>query len=501
MKALHPKMRFVLIGLGIIAFISPFWFLQSDSQTTQLSHTEQSVQSEQSAQNGNKESTASSQAGLTGEINLQALPQCNALIQSNDAQQPKGSLESNKPDKSDEPNENVYSHATHGTLPSSVLSSPNSNIAISNTSSDEQTKAHAQTTALRDEPNDHINDQSHTNVQELLDSLSKNSTANSTDPSSATQTSSTLSQAAKTAQAQAKTNEQSQNKGKNLVDGKGQTDAQSHQIADSKQVTENLQDNLSLQQQVDKIVQQKTTLEKAQYAKDLNERENQVNWAVSTIKDSSTIYLADFLSKRGVIVYFGVDVKRKNKPDNDTDITTGPTKLAFPAQKDNGTLSEKSKVKFEYGSGVIYIAKMLHEESGASLYNIATVDTYPREIENLFTYASDQQFNNIRPELTDDQSLDISQFDTIYLCYTIWWQDMPMPVYSFLDKYDLSGKLIIPICLSRDNGFYNTLDKIAAAEPNAQIQKEWLIKPTQLADLDFRQTMRDWLEKLNQDLN
>lgn len=36
------------------------------------------------------------------------------------------------------------------------------------------------------------------------------------------------------------------------------------------------------------------------------------------------------------------------------------------------------------------------------------------------------------------------EYDTIFIGYPIWWYDLPMPVWSFLEEYDLSGKTIIP---------------------------------------------------------
>lgn len=35
-------------------------------------------------------------------------------------------------------------------------------------------------------------------------------------------------------------------------------------------------------------------------------------------------------------------------------------------------------------------------------------------------------------------------YDVIFVGFPIWWYDLPMPVWSFLEEYDLSGKTIIP---------------------------------------------------------
>lgn len=59
--------------------------------------------------------------------------------------------------------------------------------------------------------------------------------------------------------------------------------------------------------------------------------------------------------------------------------------------------------------------------------------------------------------------------DTVFLGYPIWWYDMPMPVYSFLEAYDLSGKTIIPFVTHGGSGLTGTADRIAAAEPGARV--------------------------------
>ena len=40
--------------------------------------------------------------------------------------------------------------------------------------------------------------------------------------------------------------------------------------------------------------------------------------------------------------------------------------------------------------------------------------------------------------------IDFAKIDTLFVGFPIWWYDLPMPVWSFLEEYDLSGKTIIP---------------------------------------------------------
>lgn len=63
----------------------------------------------------------------------------------------------------------------------------------------------------------------------------------------------------------------------------------------------------------------------------------------------------------------------------------------------------------------------------------------------------------------------MADYDIIFLGYPNWWGDMPMPLYSFLDEYDLSGKTIIPFCTSGGSALSDTVNAIRNAEPDAAV--------------------------------
>ena len=48
-----------------------------------------------------------------------------------------------------------------------------------------------------------------------------------------------------------------------------------------------------------------------------------------------------------------------------------------------------------------------------------------------------------RPEVSSHVD-NMDQYDTVFVGFPIWWYDLPTPVWSFLEEYDLSGKTIIP---------------------------------------------------------
>lgn len=67
----------------------------------------------------------------------------------------------------------------------------------------------------------------------------------------------------------------------------------------------------------------------------------------------------------------------------------------------------------------------------------------------------------------------MEDYDIILLGYPNWWASIPMPVASFLEEYDLSGKVIIPFCSHGGGRFGQSLTAIAKLTPDA-LMKEGL---------------------------
>ena len=136
-----------------------------------------------------------------------------------------------------------------------------------------------------------------------------------------------------------------------------------------------------------------------------------------------------------------------------------------------------SRTGEQYNVGVIekgntaIIAEMIASETGADLFEILPKeDHYPKTYSELTDYAKDEQNNNARPEIKDTVNI-FDQYDTIYLGYPIWWGDLPMICYTFLESYDFSGKTIVPFCTHEGSGNAGTQSKIQSAVPNATVKE------------------------------
>ena len=93
------------------------------------------------------------------------------------------------------------------------------------------------------------------------------------------------------------------------------------------------------------------------------------------------------------------------------------------------------------------VADMIAEATGADTFEIKTIKDYPSNYKECTEAAKHELEENARPELAAKVP-NMQDYDVIFLGYPIWWSDMPMAVYTFMESYDFQGKTIIPFCTS-----------------------------------------------------
>lgn len=120
-----------------------------------------------------------------------------------------------------------------------------------------------------------------------------------------------------------------------------------------------------------------------------------------------------------------------------------------------------------------YIAQIIQRETGGDLFAIETVQDYPTTHEPLLEFAYNEKADNARPELAT-QIVNTDSYGLIFLGYPNWNADLPMPLYTFLEEYDFSGKTIIPFTTHGGSGFSRTIQTISELQPNATVISDGL---------------------------
>ena len=100
---------------------------------------------------------------------------------------------------------------------------------------------------------------------------------------------------------------------------------------------------------------------------------------------------------------------------------------------------------FSWSGNVQKLANMIADNTGGELFRIIAEDMYSTSYNETVSRARQELNEGTRPAISTHIDPEImAQYDVIYLGYPIWWSELPMPVVTFLEEYDLSGKTIIP---------------------------------------------------------
>ena len=141
-----------------------------------------------------------------------------------------------------------------------------------------------------------------------------------------------------------------------------------------------------------------------------------------------------------------------------------------------------SRAGENYGVGVVeegntaIIAKMIAEKTGAELFEVVPSNAYPEGYDECCDVALEEQNAGARPTFAND--IDIAGYDTIYLGYPIWWGDLPMCLYTFLEAHDWSGKDIHPFCTHAGSGLSGMAAKIQSTCAGANVRDGLAIEGT-----------------------
>ena len=88
----------------------------------------------------------------------------------------------------------------------------------------------------------------------------------------------------------------------------------------------------------------------------------------------------------------------------------------------------------------------------------------------------------------------MTSYDVIFVGYPNWWGTMPMPILTFLESYDLNGKVVIPFCTHGGGGEQNCFKDFVKHIGKADSKQGFLIGGGQASSA--RPQVESWLKGL-----
>ena len=158
---------------------------------------------------------------------------------------------------------------------------------------------------------------------------------------------------------------------------------------------------------------------------------------------------------------------------------------------------------------VIYFSRTGNTEKIAEyLIDITNADSYVIEAAVPYSDADikyqddncrankEQNDKSVRPEIANPIA-SIDSYDTIFLGYPIWWEDLPMIVYSFIEKHDWNGKTVIPFNTHEGSGNAGTYETLKTKLQGATLKGDGFNMSGSIARTNEGiQKLDTWLESL-----
>jgi len=116
---------------------------------------------------------------------------------------------------------------------------------------------------------------------------------------------------------------------------------------------------------------------------------------------------------------------------------------------------------YSYSGNTKKVAETIRDETSGDLFAVTAEGTYPENRKDMVQQAKEEIAKNYRPKLTAKID-DISQYDVVFIGSPNWWGTVTPQISSFLETYDLNGKMVIPFITHGGGGVQNTVSDLTA---------------------------------------
>lgn len=125
-------------------------------------------------------------------------------------------------------------------------------------------------------------------------------------------------------------------------------------------------------------------------------------------------------------------------------------------------------VYFSWGGNTEALAKEIQAQTGADVFRIETVEPYPQDYNATVDKGREEQRENARPALKQAKIERLADYGTVFIGAPNWWSSIPMPVATFLEANDFSGKTVAQFLTHGGGGVANCDRDLQALCPGAK---------------------------------
>ncbi|MDR3140365.1 MAG: NAD(P)H-dependent oxidoreductase [Tannerellaceae bacterium] len=142
--------------------------------------------------------------------------------------------------------------------------------------------------------------------------------------------------------------------------------------------------------------------------------------------------------------------------------------MAFSLNAQEKTEKKILVAYFSWGGNTREMAKQIQQQTGGDLFEIKAVKPYPSDYNECVNVARKEQQDNARPALADAVK-NFAAYDVVFVGYPNWCGTLPQVLFTFLEKYDMSGKIVVPFCTHGSGRWGRSMNDLKKLCPDATI--------------------------------
>lgn len=121
------------------------------------------------------------------------------------------------------------------------------------------------------------------------------------------------------------------------------------------------------------------------------------------------------------------------------------------------------------------IAQIIQKKVGGDLVALELANPYPENYRAIVAQVARENETGFLPPLRTKID-SISKYDIIFLGFPTWGMQLPPPMKSFLNQYDLSGKTVVPFNSNAGYGIGSTFETVKEMAPNSKVLEGYTTK-------------------------
>lgn len=139
------------------------------------------------------------------------------------------------------------------------------------------------------------------------------------------------------------------------------------------------------------------------------------------------------------------------------------------------------------------IAEIIHQEVGGQMVELKLETPYPEDYDKIVAQVDNENERSHLPPLKTEIK-NISDYGSVFIGFPTWDMQLPPPMKSFLNEYDLSEKTVIPFNTNGGYGVGSSFRQVEDLCPNSNILEGFSIKGERREEAQAE--VVSWLESI-----